>query len=77
MSQRFLHVEDLPLSMEGLPGIYGHAPCLAVPPAESPSTRNISQFSGLLSEQSANLPGKPEPESTVFRCTSSRALRAA
>ena len=49
----------------------------AVPPAESPSTKNISQFSGLLSEQSASLPGSPEPERTVFRCTNSRARRAA
>ena len=52
-------------------------PCLAVPPAESPSTKKISVFSRSRDEQSANLPGRPEPERTVLRCTISRALRAA
>jgi hypothetical protein len=32
-------------------------PCLAEPPAESPSTRYSSHCAGSLSEQSANLPG--------------------
>ena len=33
-------------------------PCFAVPPADSPSTRNSSQRSGSFSWQSASLPGK-------------------
>ena len=41
------------------------------------TTRKISHFAGSLSEQSASLPGKPEPLNTVLRCTRSRALRAA
>ena len=52
-------------------------PCLAVPPAESPSTRKSSQAAGSLSAQSASLPGKPPPVSTFLRCTISLALRAA
>lgn len=42
-------------------------PCLADPPAESPSTMNSSQFAGSLSEQSANLPGMPPPDMGLFR----------
>ena len=34
-------------------------PCLAEPPAESPSTRKSSRFSGSRSWQSASLPGRP------------------
>jgi hypothetical protein len=41
-------------------------PCFAEPPAESPSTKNISHFSGSLSEQSDNFPGRPDPERTFF-----------
>ena len=52
-------------------------PCFAEPPAESPSTMNISQFAASLSEQSANLPGRPPPVIGFLRCTLSRALRAA
>src|SRR5215217_4177587 len=47
-------------------------PCLAVPPAESPSTRYSSHLSGSRSEQSASLPGSPPPLSTDLRCTISR-----
>ena len=52
-------------------------PCFAVPPAESPSTRKSSHFSGSLSEQSASLPGMPAPDITVLRWTISRAFLAA
>ena len=52
-------------------------PCFAVPPAESPSTKYISQVCGSESEQSANLPGNEFEPRTVFRWTISRALRAA
>ncbi len=52
-------------------------PCLAVPPADSPSTRNISQRLGSRSEQSASLPGSPPPSSAPLRRVRSRALRAA
>lgn len=40
---------------------------LAVPPAESPSTRYTSHFSGSCSEQSDNFPGNPPPPITVLR----------
>ena len=52
-------------------------PCLAVPPADSPSTRNNSQRVGSRSEQSASLPGRPPPSSAPLRRVRSRALRAA
>ena len=52
-------------------------PCLAVPPADSPSTRNSSQRLGSRSEQSASLPGSPPPSSAPLRRVRSRALRAA
>src|SRR5581483_11367891 len=52
-------------------------PCLAVPPADSPSTRNSSQRPGSRSEQSASLPGRPPPSSAPLRRVRSRALRAA
>src|ERR1039458_9843983 len=52
-------------------------PCLAVPPADSPSTRNNSQRSGSFSWQSASLPGSPPEWSAPLRLVRSRALRAA
>ena len=52
-------------------------PCLADPPAESPSTKYISHFAGSRSWQSANLPGKPMVSITPLRRVISRALRAA
>ena len=51
--------------------------CLAEPPAESPSTRNISDLAGSRSWQSASLPGREEMSSALLRRVSSRALRAA
>ena len=52
-------------------------PPLAEPPAESPSTMYSSESAGFLLEQSANLPGKPEPSNTPLRIMLSRAARAA
>ena len=52
-------------------------PFLAEPPAESPSTRNISHLAGSFSEQSANLPGRPPPERGLFLLSVSLARRAA
>ncbi|MNE47907.1 hypothetical protein D3C80_1423360 [compost metagenome] len=52
-------------------------PCLAEPPAESPSTRKSSDLAGSRSEQSASLPGKEAISSAPLRRVSSRALRAA
>ena len=52
-------------------------PCLALPPAESPSTRYSSHSAGMREEQSASLPGRPPPSSTLLRRASWRALRAA
>ena len=49
----------------------------AEPPAESPSTRNISVLSGSRIEQSASLPGKDAPSSKPFLRVSSLAFRAA
>ena len=51
-------------------------PCLAEPPAESPSTMNSSASSGFLIVQSASLPGRPMPPMADLR-VASRALRAA
>ena len=51
-------------------------PCLAEPPAESPSTMKISEISGSLTMQSASLPGRPMPPMADLRAVS-RALRAA
>ena len=59
------------------PGWRGCAPCLALPPAESPSTMKISHFAGSRSWQSASLPGSEAPSSAPLRRVSSRALRAA
>ncbi|MNE64967.1 hypothetical protein D3C80_1604110 [compost metagenome] len=52
-------------------------PCLAEPPAESPSTRYSSERAGSFSWQSANLPGRPAISSAPLRRVISRALRAA
>jgi len=52
-------------------------PCLALPPAESPSTMYSSHFVGSSSLQSASLPGSPEFSSRPFLRVISRALRAA
>ena len=52
-------------------------PCFAEPPAESPSTRNISENAGSFSWQSASLPGRPAISSAPLRRVISRALRAA
>ena len=52
-------------------------PCLAEPPAESPSTTNSSASDGSLTEQSASLPGSVEFSSADLRRVRSRALRAA
>ena len=51
--------------------------CLAEPPAESPSTINISESEGSLLEQSANFPGRAKESSTFLRRVNSRARRAA
>ncbi len=51
-------------------------PCLAEPPAESPSTMNSSDFAGSFSWQSASLPGSEVTLSGSLRIES-RALRAA
>ncbi|MNE48095.1 hypothetical protein D3C80_1425390 [compost metagenome] len=52
-------------------------PCLAEPPAESPSTRYSSDRAGSFSWQSASLPGRPAMSSAPLRRVISRALRAA
>jgi hypothetical protein len=52
-------------------------PCLAEPPAESPSTMKISARAGSRTEQSASLPGSVEFSSADFRRVRSRAFRAA
>ena len=52
-------------------------PLCAEPPAESPSTRKSSVFSGSRSEQSASLPGRPVLSIAPLRRARSRALRAA
>ena len=50
---------------------------LAEPPAESPSTMYISQFSGFLSVQSASFPGSDVLSSAVFLLVRSLAFLAA
>ena len=52
-------------------------PCLALPPAESPSTMYISQSAGLRFEQSESFPGRVRPLMTDLRRTSSLAFFAA
>src|SRR5919201_295829 len=49
-------------------------PCLAEPPAESPSTMNSSDLAGSFSWQSASLPGSEATSSTPLRRVSSRAF---
>ena len=58
--------------------VFWSRPCLAGPPAESPSTMNSSHSSGLVDWQSASLPGRLPPPSRPLRLrAASRALRAA
>jgi len=52
-------------------------PCLAEPPAESPSTKNISLLEGSFSAQSANFPGNEVLSNTLFLLVNSLALLAA
>ena len=52
-------------------------PCLADPPADSPSTMYSSAFPGSRSWQSASLPGRLLLSSAPLRRTRSRAFRAA
>src|SRR5699024_4231299 len=52
-------------------------PDLVDPPAESPSTINISLREGSLLEQSASLPGKLETSKADLRRVTSRAFLAA
>ena len=52
-------------------------PCFALPPAESPSTRYNSVFSGSFSLQSASLPGSELLSSAVFLLAKSLAFLAA
>ena len=52
-------------------------PCLAEPPAESPSTINNSEFDGSFSWQSANFPGSDDVSNTFFLLVSSLAFLAA
>ena len=52
-------------------------PCLAEPPAESPSTRKISVDSRSRLLHSASFPGRPPDDSAVLRRTSSRDFFAA
>ncbi len=52
-------------------------PCLAGPPAESPSTRNSSVLATSRERQSASLPGSDPLDSAPLRRVRSRALRAA
>ena len=52
-------------------------PCFADPPAESPSTKNISDNAGSFSWQSASLPGKPAISKAPFLRVISRAFLAA
>ena len=52
-------------------------PCLAEPPALSPSTRYSSHSAGSRLEQSASLPGSEAESSADLRLVRSRALRAA
>ena len=61
----FSTLSILPLS-GNIACVYLSLPCFAEPPAESPSTKNISLFAGSFSAQSANLPGKEVLSSTVF-----------
>ncbi|MPN09859.1 hypothetical protein SDC9_157152 [bioreactor metagenome] len=75
-SLAFSTFKILPLSGR-IACVFGVRAILAEPPAESPSTRYISQFTGSLSEQSASLPGRRAFSSTLLRRTSSLAFLAA
>ena len=56
--------------------VFWSRPCLAGPPAESPSTMKSSHSSGLVDWQSASLPGRLPPPSRPLRLrAASRALR--
>ena len=52
-------------------------PCLAEPPAESPSTKNISHLAGSFSWQSASFPGSPAMSNAPLRLVISLAFLAA
>jgi hypothetical protein len=52
-------------------------PCLAEPPAESPSTIKISERDGSFSWQSASLPGRLVISKAVFLLVNSLAFLAA
>ena len=68
----------IPLPLSGRTAWFSRLrPCLAVPPAESPSTRKISVRVGSRSEQSASFPGIEAESKTLLRRIISRALRAA
>ena len=70
-----LDIEDLAAQrQDGL--VLASRPALAEPPAESPSTMNISDFAGSFSWQSASLPGSVDTLITSLRIVS-LALRAA
>ena len=72
----FSTLSILPLS-GNIACVYLSLPCFAEPPAESPSTKNISLLAGSFSAQSANLPGNEVLSSTVFLLVNSLALFAA
>ena len=65
----------LPRNGMDRPGIPGPGACLAEPPAESPSTRNNSLYSGDWLAQSASLPGSAGPLVIFLRTTVLLALR--
>lgn len=71
-----LHVEDLPRRGR-IAWKFRSRPCLADPPAESPSTMNSSDSSGEPLVQSASFPGRPPPNRASFLRTSFRAFAAA
>ena len=52
-------------------------PCFAEPPAESPSTKYISQNAGSLFEQSDSFPGSDDPPRALFLLINSLAFLAA
>ncbi len=52
-------------------------PCFAEPPAESPSTKKISDLDGSFSWQSANFPGRLAMSMTQIRLVNSLDLLAA
>src|SRR5665648_22825 len=76
LSLAFSTFNILPLSGR-IACLFLSLPILALPPAESPSTRNISDRTGSFSEQSASLPGSAIPSSTPFLLVNSLAFLAA